>query len=402
MDIDSAAEAASQAKSTVSAHVDKTSADYYFDSYSHFGIHEEMLKDHVRTRSYMNAIMNNSFQFKGKVVLDIGCGTGILSLFAAKAGASHVYGIECSAIADQATQIVKDNGYDDKVTIIKGKVEEVTLPVDKVDIIVSEWMGYFLFYESMLDTVVYASPPCTMLPAPALTHPESVLVEPDGSVVLLDKYGALLTAAPNASAPGGYQLDPVPKAWLGPSRPLGFKRDAQGDLIVCNTALALLCCCAAVGLWGLQGLVKVVGSSVVLLGQRVSDSSPLDPGSPILYANTLDISPTTGVVYFSDSQMIPVTPNYGVPRARPWYDTLGSYLRGVYSVTIIKGKVEEVTLPVDKVDIIVSEWMGYFLFYESMLDTVVYARDKWLAPGGIMLPDKATLHIVGIEDGEYK
>ncbi|GFH18432.1 strictosidine synthase, partial [Haematococcus lacustris] len=150
-----------------------------------------------------------------------------------------------------------------------------------------------------------------------LQSSESVLVEPDGSVVLLDKYGALLTAAPNASAPGGYQLDPVPKAWLGPSRPLGFKRDAQGDLIVCNTAL---------------GLVKVVGSSVVLLGQRVSDSSPLDPGSPILYANTLDISPTTGVVYFSDSQMIPVTPNYGVPRARPWYDTLGSYLRGVYSV----------------------------------------------------------------------
>ncbi|KAJ9526485.1 hypothetical protein QJQ45_009965 [Haematococcus lacustris] len=187
-----------------------------------------------------------------------------------------------------------------------------------------------------------------------LQSSESVLVEPDGSVVLLDKYGALLTAAPNASAPGGYQLDPVPKAWLGPSRPLGFKRDAQGDLIVCNTALcngcrctmagahqltgrrvsqlrcqcswgvapprttaeALLCCCAAVGLWGLQGLVKVVGSSVVLLGQRVSDSSPLDPGSPILYANTLDISPTTGVVYFSDSQMIPVTPNYGQATGR--------------------------------------------------------------------------------------
>jgi hypothetical protein len=35
-----------------------TSADYYFDSYSHFGIHEEMLKDEVRTKSYMNAIGN--------------------------------------------------------------------------------------------------------------------------------------------------------------------------------------------------------------------------------------------------------------------------------------------------------------------------------------------------------
>lgn len=47
-------------------------------------------------------------------------------------------------------------------------------------------------------------------------------------------------------------------------------------------------------------------------------------------------------------------------------------------VTIIKGKVEEVDLPVDGVDIIISEWMGYCLFYESMLNTVIYARDKWL------------------------
>ena len=62
----------------------------------------------------------------------------------------------------------------------------------------------------------------------------------------------------------------------------------------------------------------------------------------------------------------------------------------------------QVTLPVDKVDIIISEWMGYFLFYESMLDTVIYARDKWLVPGGIIMPDKATLSLCAIEDGEYK
>lgn len=43
-----------------------------------------MLKDSVRTRTYMNSIMNNAFMFKDKIVLDIGCGTGILSLFSAK------------------------------------------------------------------------------------------------------------------------------------------------------------------------------------------------------------------------------------------------------------------------------------------------------------------------------
>ncbi|KAK9812764.1 hypothetical protein WJX72_003334 [[Myrmecia] bisecta] len=133
-----------------------TAADYYFDSYAHFGIHEEMLKDQVRTKTYQNAILRNAFLFKDKVVLDIGCGTGILSLFAAQAGAAHVYGIECSAIAEQAAQIVRDNGYQERVTIIRGKVEEVVLPVERVDILISEWMGYFLFYESMLDTVLYA------------------------------------------------------------------------------------------------------------------------------------------------------------------------------------------------------------------------------------------------------
>lgn len=72
-------------------------------------------------------------------------------------------------------------------------------------------------------------------------------------------------------------------------------------------------------------------------------------------------------------------------------------------ITIFKSKVEEVTLPVEKVDIIVSEWMGYFLLYESMLDTVLYARDKWLAEDGVILPDKASIYLSAMGDeGYYK
>lgn len=71
-------------------------------------------------------------------------------------------------------------------------------------------------------------------------------------------------------------------------------------------------------------------------------------------------------------------------------------------ITLLQGKMEEVTLPFPTVDIIISEWMGYFLLYESMLDTVLYARDKYLAPGGLIFPDKATIFMAGIEDGEYK
>lgn len=71
-------------------------------------------------------------------------------------------------------------------------------------------------------------------------------------------------------------------------------------------------------------------------------------------------------------------------------------------ITLIQGKMEEIQLPVDKVDIIISEWMGYFLLYESMLDTVLLARDKYLAPGGLIFPDRASIYMAAIEDGEYK
>lgn len=71
-------------------------------------------------------------------------------------------------------------------------------------------------------------------------------------------------------------------------------------------------------------------------------------------------------------------------------------------ITLIQGKMEEIEMPFPQVDIIISEWMGYFLLYESMLDTVLYARDRYLAKDGLIFPDKATIFVAGIEDGDYK
>lgn len=76
-------------------------------------------------------------------------------------------------------------------------------------------------------------------------------------------------------------------------------------------------------------------------------------------------------------------------------------------ITLLQGKMEEVEMPQHvmpdgKVDIIISEWMGYFLLYESMLDTVLYARDRYLRQGGLLFPDRATIYMAAIEDGEYK
>lgn len=136
-------------------HTRQSTGDYYFKSYAHFGIHEEMLKDSIRTGAYMRAINDNAHLFRDKVVLDVGAGTCVLSMFAAKAGAAHVYAIECSDIVHLTRDLLVQNNLTDKITLIHAKAEEVELPVNKVDIIVSEWMGYFLLYESMLDTIIF-------------------------------------------------------------------------------------------------------------------------------------------------------------------------------------------------------------------------------------------------------
>ncbi|KAL1006969.1 hypothetical protein UPYG_G00079920 [Umbra pygmaea] len=128
----------------------------YFSSYGHYSIHEEMLKDKVRTEGYRDFMYLNPEVFKDKVVLDVGCGTGILSMFAARAGAKMVIGVDQSEVIYQAMDIVRSNQLEEKVTLIKGRIEDVKLPVEKVDVIISEWMGYFLLFESMLDSVLYA------------------------------------------------------------------------------------------------------------------------------------------------------------------------------------------------------------------------------------------------------
>lgn len=127
----------------------------YFSSYAHYGIHHEMLSDEVRTSSYRDAIVRNGPTIRDTVVLDLGCGTSILSMFAARTGAKRVIAVDQSDIIYKAMDIVRNNGITN-IEFVKGRLEDTPIPVDKVDIIVSEWMGYFLLFEGMLDSVIYA------------------------------------------------------------------------------------------------------------------------------------------------------------------------------------------------------------------------------------------------------
>lgn len=96
--------------------------------------------------------------FEGKTVLDVGCGTAILSMFASKAGAKEVIAIDQSEIIYHAMDIADRNKIEN-IKFIKCRIEDLKLhavTIDKVDIIISEWMGYFLLFEGMLDSVIFA------------------------------------------------------------------------------------------------------------------------------------------------------------------------------------------------------------------------------------------------------
>eukprot|EP00011_Vannellida_sp_DIVA3-517-6-12_P011426 CAMPEP_0114619574 /NCGR_PEP_ID=MMETSP0168-20121206/8282_1 /TAXON_ID=95228 ORGANISM="Vannella sp., Strain DIVA3 517/6/12" /NCGR_SAMPLE_ID=MMETSP0168 /ASSEMBLY_ACC=CAM_ASM_000044 /LENGTH=351 /DNA_ID=CAMNT_0001830743 /DNA_START=34 /DNA_END=1086 /DNA_ORIENTATION=- len=131
-------------------------ADSFWHSFSYTGTHESVLKDIEVVKSFRNAFLNNKHLVKDKIVLDVGCGLGVLCMFAAQAGAAHVYGVEKTDIIEKAREIIKENGFADKVTLIQGRMEDVELPVEKVDIIVSEWMGYCLFSGGQFDPVLAA------------------------------------------------------------------------------------------------------------------------------------------------------------------------------------------------------------------------------------------------------
>lgn len=127
----------------------------YFCEYAYLYHQMDMLEDAHRTGTYFNAIVSNPSCFEDKVVLDVGAGSGILSIFAARAGAKMVYAVEATDMADRAKRIVEANGLGERIKVLQGTVETITLPC-KVDVIVSEWMGYFLLRESMLDSVLIA------------------------------------------------------------------------------------------------------------------------------------------------------------------------------------------------------------------------------------------------------
>ncbi|CAM1306138.1 CARM1 (predicted), partial [Pycnogonum litorale] len=141
--------------SVFEARTEETSSIQYFQFYGYLSQQQNMMQDFIRTSTYQQAMLSNLDDFKDKIILDVGAGSGILSFFAVQAGAKRVYAVEASTMAVHAEKLVKNNNLSDRIIVIPGKIEEIDIP-EPIDVIISEPMGYMLFNERMLETYLHA------------------------------------------------------------------------------------------------------------------------------------------------------------------------------------------------------------------------------------------------------
>lgn len=111
-------------------------------------IHIDMLNDRGRTEAFIKAIQQTVKP--GDVVVDLGTGTGVLAIAAAKAGARKVYAIEAGVIRRQATEVIKENGFEGQIAVMPGWSTQVTLP-EQADVVIGELLGNDPFGEDITD-----------------------------------------------------------------------------------------------------------------------------------------------------------------------------------------------------------------------------------------------------------
>lgn len=116
-----------------------TSKDIFLDPFVHFSLHQSFLKDRHVILKYKMAITENHHLFRDKIVLDVHCGIGLLSMFAIKAGAKHVYAIDTSHAVRLARSNTVTNKMTDRITVLLGDIDDVVLPVKEVDVILTQF-----------------------------------------------------------------------------------------------------------------------------------------------------------------------------------------------------------------------------------------------------------------------
>lgn len=115
--------------------------------------HQDLLEDGLRMRAYRRAIARAARP--GDAALDLGCGTGVLSFFAARSGCGPVYAVEREKIVSLAREAAARNGLDGRIVFLKKDVRSLRLPA-RVDLLVHEQIGSFVWDEDMMTSVPLA------------------------------------------------------------------------------------------------------------------------------------------------------------------------------------------------------------------------------------------------------
>lgn len=115
--------------SVFSNRTDPSSAEQYFQFYSLLSQQQNMLQDYVRTGTYQRAILTNTLDFRDKVVLDVGAGSGILSFFAVQAGARRVYAVEASSVAKHCESLVAANRLAGRIVVLRYNILTPTIGI---------------------------------------------------------------------------------------------------------------------------------------------------------------------------------------------------------------------------------------------------------------------------------
>jgi precorrin-6B methylase 2 len=137
--------------------------------------HARMLHDDRRTGDYLAAL--REAVRPGDVVLEIGTGSGVLAIAAARAGARHVYAIEASDIAEVAARVLEANGVEDRVTLVPGWSRLIELP-EPADVLVAEIIGNEPLEEEILETTLDARRRLLKPGARLIPHTLTLLARP--------------------------------------------------------------------------------------------------------------------------------------------------------------------------------------------------------------------------------
>jgi protein arginine N-methyltransferase 1 len=161
----------------------------------------DMIADSVRTAAYAEAI-RRAVQ-PGCVVLDVGAGTGILSLIACQCGAGKVVAVEPSEAVELAREAARVNGFSDRLIVLRELSTRVSLP-EQADVIVSDLRGVLPLFSTHIPDVQDA---------------RTRLLAPGGRLIPQgDRLWAALVEAPDLhrrfvgpwrSAPWGLDLSPA-------------------------------------------------------------------------------------------------------------------------------------------------------------------------------------------------